>query len=104
MSTILKYEVVDAPSVELLVEHVQDTVSDGWQPLGSPFYLNGSMYQAIVWTEESEASLPARVAALEQEAIEEALAAEGGNQSRAAALLGISERALRYKLAKYRGS
>jgi two-component system NtrC family response regulator len=52
----------------------------------------------------SESSLPARVAALEQEAIEEALAAEGGNQSRAAVRLGISERALRYKLAKYRGS
>jgi len=49
-------------------------------------------------------SLPARVAALEKEAIEEALAAKGGNQSRAAALLGISERALRYKLAKHRGS
>ena len=50
------------------------------------------------------ASLPARVAALEQEAIEVALAAKGGNQSRAAAQLGISERALRYKLAKYKGS
>jgi DNA-binding NtrC family response regulator len=49
-------------------------------------------------------SLPARVAALESEAIEEALAAENGNQSRAAVRLGISERALRYKLAKYRGS
>ena len=49
-------------------------------------------------------SLPARVAALEKEAIAEALAAKGGNQSRAAALLGISERALRYKLAKHRGS
>jgi len=50
----------------------------------------------------SDASLPARVAALEQSAIEEALAAEGGNQSRAAIRLGISERALRYKRAKYR--
>ena len=36
--------------------------------------------------------------------LEEALAAEGGNQSRAAARLGISERALRYKLAKHRGA
>jgi DNA-binding NtrC family response regulator len=53
---------------------------------------------------ESAESLPARVAALEQEAIEEALAAEQGNQSRAAARLGISERALRYKRAKYRNS
>jgi DNA-binding NtrC family response regulator len=52
--------------------------------------------------DESAQSLPARVAALEQEAIEEALRAEEGNQSRAATRLGISERALRYKLAKYR--
>jgi len=50
----------------------------------------------------AETSLPARVAALEKEAIEEALDLEGGNQSRAAARLGISERALRYKLAKFR--
>jgi DNA-binding NtrC family response regulator len=42
------------------------------------------------------------VAALEKAAIEEALAAEEGNQTRAAKRLGISERALRYKLAKYR--
>jgi two-component system NtrC family response regulator len=53
---------------------------------------------------DSGTTLPARVAALEKEAIMEALAAETGNQSRAAARLGISERALRYKLAKYRGS
>ena len=46
--------------------------------------------------------LPARVAALERRAIEEALATEGGNQSRAAERLGISERALRYKRAKFR--
>jgi DNA-binding NtrC family response regulator len=52
--------------------------------------------------EQHGESLPARVGALERQAIEEALAAESGNQSRAAARLGISERALRYKLAKYR--
>jgi DNA-binding NtrC family response regulator len=50
-----------------------------------------------------DSSLPARVAALEKAAIEEALAAEDGNQTRAAKRLGISERALRYKLAKFRG-
>ena len=47
-------------------------------------------------------SLPARVSALEREMIETALAAEEGNQTRAAARLGISERALRYKLSKFR--
>jgi DNA-binding NtrC family response regulator len=50
----------------------------------------------------SGGSLPERVAALERQAIEEALVGEGGNQSRAAARLGISERTLRYKRAKYR--
>ena len=47
-------------------------------------------------------SLPERVAALERQVIEEALAETGGNQTRAAERLGISERAVRYKLAKYR--
>jgi len=50
-----------------------------------------------------EDTLPGRIAALERQAIEEALAAEGGHQTRAAERLGISERALRYKLAKLRG-
>ena len=45
-----------------------------------------------------DAPLPRRVAALERAAIERALALEAGNQSRAAARLGLSERALRYKL------
>jgi DNA-binding NtrC family response regulator len=49
-----------------------------------------------------ESGLPARVAALERRAIAEALAAEDGNQTRAAKRLCISERALRYKLKKYR--
>jgi DNA-binding NtrC family response regulator len=47
-----------------------------------------------------DAPLPRRVAAFERRAIERALALEAGNQSRAAARLGLSERALRYKLRK----
>ncbi len=50
----------------------------------------------------ADASLPARIEALERVAIDEALQLESGNQTRAASRLGISERALRYKLAKYR--
>ncbi len=50
----------------------------------------------------SGGSLRERVAALERAAITEALEREGGNQTRAASRLGISERALRYKLSKYR--
>jgi DNA-binding NtrC family response regulator len=48
------------------------------------------------------ATLPEQIAAFESRAIEEALRAENGNQTRAARRLGISERALRYKLAKLR--
>jgi two-component system NtrC family response regulator len=51
--------------------------------------------------EESEASLPATVEAVERKMITEALARSGGVQTRAAEILGISERALRYKLNKY---
>jgi two-component system NtrC family response regulator len=47
-------------------------------------------------------SLPARVAQLERRMIIDALERAGGVQTRAAALLGISERHLRYKLRKHR--
>jgi two-component system response regulator AtoC len=50
---------------------------------------------------EAPDTLPGRVAALERAAIAEALAAEDGVQLRAARRLGISERALRYKVVKY---
>jgi DNA-binding NtrC family response regulator len=53
------------------------------------------------WTSPGEdAPLPLRVAALERAAIEKALALEDGHQTRAASRLGISERALRYKMRK----
>jgi len=67
-----------------------------------PASVLGASERSVHLVVDSEASLPARVAALEKSAIEEALADESGNQSRAAERLGISERALRYKLAKYR--
>ncbi|WP_437821229.1 sigma 54-interacting transcriptional regulator [Sorangium sp. So ce1078] len=47
------------------------------------------------------AAMPARLAELEKKSIEDALAAEGNNQTRAAKRLGISRRALLYKLDKY---
>jgi DNA-binding NtrC family response regulator len=49
----------------------------------------------------ASASLPARVAQLERRLIVDALAQVGGVQTRAAAILGISERHLRYKLRKH---
>ncbi|MEO5725628.1 MAG: helix-turn-helix domain-containing protein, partial [Byssovorax sp.] len=47
-------------------------------------------------------AMPSRVAELEKKSIEDALEAEGGNQTRAARRLGISRRALIYKLEKYK--
>jgi DNA-binding NtrC family response regulator len=67
-----------------------------------PAVLLGGRVEAVDGAAESAGSLPALVAEVEQRAIDEALGAEHGNQSRAAARLGISERVLRYKLAKYR--
>jgi len=67
-----------------------------------PTVLGAARETAATGSPGLEATLPARVAALEKAAIEEALAAEEGNQSRAARRLGISERAVRYKLAKFR--
>jgi DNA-binding NtrC family response regulator len=52
--------------------------------------------------EENEpASLPAAVEGMERKMITGALVRSGGIQTRAAEILGISERALRYKLNKY---
>ncbi len=50
---------VDAKSLDLLVDEVQGRISEGWQPLGGPFYLNGDHHQAIVWTEDSDSRLRA---------------------------------------------
>jgi hypothetical protein len=54
MNRVLKYDVVEADSIDRLVAEVQDRIGDGWQPLSGPFYLNGRHYQAVVWTDESE--------------------------------------------------
>jgi transcriptional regulator with PAS, ATPase and Fis domain len=51
--------------------------------------------------EEAAASLPAAVEGLERRMIRDALASADGVQTRAAELLGVSERVLRYKIAKY---
>jgi hypothetical protein len=72
MSTILKYDVVDAGSVDHLVRDVQERISQGWQPLGGPFYLSGSFFQAMVWTDEAEehAAQIARAAENQQRELE----------------------------------
>jgi two-component system NtrC family response regulator len=50
---------------------------------------------------EAQTQLTAAVEGLERRMIKEALSRAGGIQTRAAESLGITERALRYKLKKY---
>lgn len=57
--------------------------------------------QNVAGDEGKHKSLPAAVEAVERKMIADALARSGGIQTRAAELLGVSERALRYKLNKY---
>ena len=53
MDKVLRYDVVEASSIDGLVAEVQHRIADGWQPLSGPFYLNGGHFQAVVWTVES---------------------------------------------------
>jgi DNA-binding NtrC family response regulator len=52
-------------------------------------------------TADKQPNLTAAVEGLERRMIQDALARAGGIQTRAAELLGVTERALRYKLKKY---
>ena len=57
---------------------------------------------AVAETEkEAPATLQEATEEIERRMIREALASANGNQTRAAEMLGISERMLRYKLKKY---
>ncbi|MCH7567099.1 MAG: sigma-54-dependent Fis family transcriptional regulator [Nitrospirae bacterium] len=60
-----------------------------------------SIQEPEVEVSNSETDLPVVVERLERRMIREALARSGGVQTRAAEQLGITERALRYKLKKY---
>lgn len=70
MNRVLRYDVVEAPSIDRLVEGVQERIAGGWQPLSGPFYLNGSHFQAVVWTEESQGAPRSSEDALYQSDIE----------------------------------
>jgi hypothetical protein len=59
METILRYRVVEALDVDDLARQVQQQLSDGWQPLGGPFYFNGSICQALGSTDSEQGSLSA---------------------------------------------
>ncbi len=91
----VEHAIVLADAGVLEVEHLPAAVLGGAAPAGA----------APVESEPASVSagaMPSRVADLEKKSIEDALEAEGGNQTRAAKRLGISRRALIYKLEKYK--
>jgi DNA-binding NtrC family response regulator len=82
----IEHAVVLAEGGPVLAEHLPDTVGDG---------------RAGREPEPADGAMRALVAETERRAIQEALDAEDGNQTRAARRLGISRRALIYKLEKH---
>ena len=78
----IEHAVVLADNAILSVEHLPDAVRQGTTAVGT-------------------GAMRGQVAEMERKAIAAALDAEEGNQTRAARRLGISRRALIYKLEKY---
>jgi len=66
-----------------------------------PPTVTGASKQAEMVTLDGSEALPEMVSRIEREMILQALGKADGVQTRAAALLGISERVLRYKMGKY---
>jgi len=65
-----------------------------------PINIKGFKEEIFITTSE-EGTLTEQVEALEKQLIYDALQESGGNQTKAGALLGLTERNLRYKLKKY---
>jgi two-component system NtrC family response regulator len=66
-----------------------------------PFHLKEARSEGAPIPPDSPLTLPEQVEALEKQLIQRALGEAEGVQTRAAEILGISERVLRYKLQKY---
>ena len=66
-----------------------------------PLYIKDTKSEGNLPIEKGIGSLDEAVEELERNLISEALKQSGGNQSKAAKMLGIGERNLRYKLKKY---
>jgi transcriptional regulator with PAS, ATPase and Fis domain len=81
LHNVIERAVVLSDGKEIGVTHLPEQLSAGPAPVSSP--------------------IKARMESVEQRTIEDALAAENGNQTRAARRLGISRRTLVYKLEKY---
>ncbi len=81
----IEHGLVMADGAPLRAEHLSHDIRGG-----------GAVHDAL------QPSMRERFADVERQRIEEALAAEGGNQTRAAERLGMPRRTLVYKLARYR--
>ncbi|WP_437594302.1 sigma 54-interacting transcriptional regulator [Sorangium sp. So ce1000] len=88
----VEHAVVLAEGGVIEVEHLPASVAEGAAGASPP---------ASAGASADGGAMPARLAELEKRSIADALAAEGNNQTRAAKRLGISRRALLYKLDKY---
>jgi two-component system, NtrC family, response regulator AtoC len=84
-----------------VIEHAM-VIAEGAPELLPPHFPEQLQTTAAPTSRPAGDSVKDRVSDFERRTIEEALAAEGGNQTRAAKRLGISRRALVYKLARYR--
>jgi two-component system, NtrC family, response regulator AtoC len=82
----MEHALVLADQGRIGVEHLPESIRRREAPLPSS---------------PSAASVKDKLASLERRSLEEALAAENGNQTRAAKRLGLSRRALIYKMEKY---
>ncbi|HEX4476245.1 MAG TPA: sigma 54-interacting transcriptional regulator [Polyangiaceae bacterium] len=86
LKNAMEHAVVLADRGRIGVEHLPESVRRREAPLA---------------TGPSSSTVKDKLADLERRSIEEALSAEGGNQTRAARRLGMSRRALIYKIEKY---
>jgi two-component system, NtrC family, response regulator AtoC len=90
----IEHAVVLAEGGIIEPRHLPETVRRGESPSSDAAPNTGA-------AAAEQGAMRDQIEVLERRAIEEALAAEKGNQTRAAERLGISRRALTYKLAKY---
>lgn len=89
-------EVVEADSLPLLGAVSASTVSPGGTP-PAPATVAPTFVES-----KAESASPANMKDLERQHILDTLASVGGSRKKAVAILGISERTLRYKLSQYR--
>ena len=79
----------------------KETITQAWHSLVAHRFRAGLTMLGIAWGILTVTSLMAYGNGFERALIVDALARAGGVQTRAAALLGMSERHLRYKLKKH---